>query len=51
MGRVIKKKTIPYNFDPKHKEYIRQCKNNMYNIAEGAVRAGKTVDNVYAFRT
>lgn len=30
-------------------EYIKNCQNNTYNIAEGAVRAGKTVDNVYAF--
>ena len=44
-----KKKTIPFNFGPKHIEYIRNCLNNTYNIAEGAVRAGKTVDNVYAF--
>lgn len=44
-----KKKTVPFNFGDKHIEYIRNCVNNTYNIAEGAVRAGKTVDNVYAF--
>ena len=44
-----KKKTIPFNFGPKHIDYIRKCVDNTYNIAEGAVRAGKTVDNVYAF--
>lgn len=44
-----KKKTVPFNFGPKHIEYIRKCVDNTYNIAEGAVRAGKTVDNVYAF--
>lgn len=44
-----KKRTIPFNFDEKHIRYIRNCLNNTYNIAEGAVRAGKTVDNVYAF--
>lgn len=44
-----KKKTIPFNFGPKHIAYIRNCQFNMYNIAEGAVRAGKTVDNIYAF--
>lgn len=43
------KKTIPFCFGDKHIEYIRQCQYNVYNIAEGAVRAGKTVDNVYAF--
>ena len=44
-----KKKTIPFNFGLKHIEYMRKCVVNTYNIAEGAVRAGKTVDNVYAF--
>lgn len=43
------KKTIQYNFGQKHIDYIRKCVSNTYNIAEGAVRAGKTVDNVYAF--
>lgn len=47
--KVKRKKTIPFNFGDKHKEYIRQCENCTFNIAEGAVRAGKTVDNVYAF--
>lgn len=46
---VKMKKTIPYNFGVKHLEYIRACSDNVYNIAEGAVRAGKTVDNVIAF--
>lgn len=45
----MKKKTIPFNFSDKHINYIRGCKENMYNIAEGAVRAGKTVDNIFAF--
>ena len=44
-----KKKTIPFNFSEKHKDYIRNCVKSTYNIAEGAVRAGKTIDNVYAF--
>lgn len=43
------RKTIPFNFGDKHIEYIRKCQSNIYNIAEGAVRAGKTVDNVFAF--
>ncbi len=42
-------KTIPYNFGNKHLEYIRNCRDCVYNIAEGAVRAGKTVDNVLSF--
>lgn len=42
-------KTIPYNFGQKHIDYIRKSANCIYNIAEGAVRAGKTIDNVYAF--
>lgn len=45
----VKRKTIGYNFSDKHKEYIRKCRNCTFNFAEGAVRAGKTVDNVYAF--
>ena len=44
-----RRKTIDFNFSRKHIEYIRACKDNTYNIAEGAVRAGKTVDNVKAF--
>lgn len=44
-----KKKTIPFHFGPKHIAYIRSCVDNTYNIAEGAVRAGKTIDNIYAF--
>lgn len=43
------KKTIQFNFSPKHKDYIRNCRDNMYNVAEGAIRAGKTVDNIFAF--
>lgn len=42
-------KTIPFVFSDKHIDYIRKCKDNTFNFAEGAVRAGKTVDNVYAF--
>lgn len=47
--KVKKKKTINFSFGDKHKDYIRNCVNCTFNIAEGAVRAGKTVDNVYAF--
>lgn len=45
----IRKKSVPFNFGEKHINYIKQCENNIYNFAEGAVRAGKTVDNVFAF--
>ena len=44
-----RRKTIPFNFGDKHKAYIRKCKESTFNFAEGAVRAGKTIDNVYAF--
>ncbi len=47
--KIKKKKTIIFIFGQKHKDYIRKCEKCTYNIAEGAVRAGKTVDNVYAF--
>lgn len=46
---MAKKKTINFNFSEKHIDYIRSCLDNTYNIAEGAVRAGKTVDNIFAF--
>lgn len=44
-----RKSTIPFNFSEKHKEYIRKCRDCTFNILEGAVRSGKTVDNVFAF--
>lgn len=47
--KIKKKKTIKFVFGGKHKEYIRNCEKCTINVAEGAVRAGKTVDNVYAF--
>lgn len=49
VNRFTRKKTIPFNFSEKHKDYIRKCAECTYNVAEGAVRAGKTVDNVFAF--
>lgn len=53
MKKIIPKtkavKSIPYQFGEKHLDYIRNCRSCIYNIAEGAVRAGKTVDNVLAF--
>ena len=44
-----KRRTLKFIFSEEHKEYIRQCRSNTYNILEGAVRSGKTVDNVFAF--
>lgn len=49
IGQISKSKTIPWNFGEKHKEYIRRCVDNSINVAEGAVRAGKTIDNVFSF--
>lgn len=44
-----KKKTVQFRFGDKHKEYIRACVYCTFNILEGAVRSGKTIDNVFAF--
>ena len=49
MADLKRKKTIFFNFGEPHKEYIRKCRDCTYNILEGAVRSGKTVDNVFAF--
>lgn len=46
---MASKKTLDYQFTQKHIDYIRNCRYNKFNIAEGAIRAGKTVDNVFAF--
>ncbi|MEG2329273.1 hypothetical protein [Anaerorhabdus sp.] len=46
---VRKKRTIPYNFSEKHIGYIKNCIECEINVAEGTIRAGKTVDNIYAF--
>lgn len=48
-AKTKRKHTVSFNWSQKHIDYIRACEQNIYNIAEGAVRAGKTVDNVYAF--
>ncbi|QNO17346.1 terminase large subunit domain-containing protein [Caproicibacterium amylolyticum] len=42
-------KTLDYQFGQKHRDYMRRCLASTINVAEGAVRAGKTVDNVFAF--
>lgn len=46
MGKV---RTLHPIWSMKHKLYIRKCRSNLFNIAEGAVRAGKTIDNITAF--
>lgn len=46
---ALRKNTIKYMFGEKHKAYIRACRSSTYNVAEGAIRAGKTVDNIFAF--
>lgn len=40
-------KWLPFSY--KHKKYIHDCLENKANVAEGAVRAGKTIDNCIAF--
>lgn len=38
--------TIPWaEFSQKHKTYIRNALNNKMNVAEGAIRSGKTIDH------
>lgn len=44
-----KTKHLNFVFSDKHVAYMRACQDNVINVAEGAVRAGKTVDNVFAF--
>lgn len=43
------KATLDFRFSGKHAAYMRACRSATINVAEGAVRAGKTVDNVFAF--
>lgn len=47
--KIKRKKTINYIFNQKHIDYIRKCEKAEYNIAEGSIRAGKTVDHIYDF--
>lgn len=46
---VLLTKQVPYRFSDIHLDYICKCQDNTYNILEGAVRSGKTVDHVLAF--
>lgn len=45
----MKTKTLTPKFGLKHKEYIAKAVESTISVAEGAVRAGKTIDNVAAF--
>ena len=38
-----------YVFGEKHREYMRRALRATVNVAEGSVRAGKTVDHVFVF--
>lgn len=45
----MKTKTIRPAFGEKHKQYISDAMRCTISVAEGAVRAGKTIDNITAF--
>lgn len=49
MNNIKATKKINYQFNNKHIDYMKRAAKNTYNIAEGAVRAGKTVDNILIF--
>lgn len=38
-----------YVFGKKHRDYMKRAYRYTVNVAEGAVRAGKTIDNVFVF--
>ena len=42
-------KTLHFRCSAKHKEYVQKAKEATISVAEGAVRAGKTIDNIAAF--
>lgn len=42
-------KTLKPIFGPKHQDYISNAVRHTVSVAEGAVRAGKTIDNITAF--
>ena len=45
----MKSRRLNGQFGEKHQEYIARAVHSTISVAEGAVRAGKTVDNVAAF--
>ena len=40
---------IDWRFTKKHSQYIAKSFKNKFNVAEGSIRAGKTVDNCISF--
>lgn len=46
---MSRSKTLRPLFGDKHKEYIQAATRATVSVAEGAVRAGKTIDNIAAF--
>ena len=43
---TAKRQTIEWKpFSQKHKDYIKSALNNKMNVAEGAIRSGKTIDH------
>lgn len=42
-------KSIAPKFGQKHKDYMSRAKSATISVAEGAVRAGKTIDNISVF--
>lgn len=42
-------KTVKPDFGEKHKEYMHRAQDATICVAEGAVRAGKTIDNIFLF--
>lgn len=42
-------RTVKPVFSDKHKEYMRRGSDSTICVAEGAVRAGKTIDNIFLF--
>ena len=48
MSLAVKRtNTLAYNWSDKHKEYMRNTQTCSMNIAEGAIRSGKTTDNIF----
>ncbi len=45
----MKQKSIEYRFGEKHIAYMQRARISTLNVAEGAVRSGKTVDNLFVF--
>ncbi len=48
-AKISKTAKINWKFNDKHKTYIKKARDSRVNVAEGAVRAGKTIDNIVAF--